>query len=303
MKYEVYLKMRKSYRSSLKKALLALGQHLYGVIKIATESVSNTPVNEPKYGIRDPGQVNFNFNHEVQIYSEKLYNLEMEAVDGFGYTRPGSSLINNLFPRLSESQRDIRRSEFKKYTSYPRKTAVGSAISLVVLGIIALFSLPFLVYLSPFGALLKVGGSSSSSPPPPGWSGAFGALVIGLGLYLLYHTIENRSKKAGWKLNSTWLKRYFLGTRLMHWRQKLQVVAVFSLVSILNILSFAWIFPGRMLFAIVLMVINQKSFTKTGNETEAFVVAWRFGLTFIFTIQICLSIVSVFYGIRLIVAP
>lgn len=89
----------------------------------------------------------------------------------------------------------------------------------------------------------------------------------------------------------------------MHWRQKLQVVAMFSMVSIYNIWCFAWNFPGRALFAIVLMVVNQKSFVKTGNEIEAFVVAWRFGLTFILTIRTCMSIVGVLYGIRFIITP
>lgn len=114
MKYEAYLNMRKSYRSSLKKAQLALGQRHYEVIKAATGSVSNTLVNEPKYGVRDEGQGDIRLGLEVRTCSEMLENLELEASYGFEYARPGSPLLNNLLPRLSEDQRDIRRSEFKK---------------------------------------------------------------------------------------------------------------------------------------------------------------------------------------------
>ena len=284
-----------------KKMMLKLGQGLHEVIKTAIELPSNISVNEPKYGIRDINRECIRLYQEVQTYSVMLENLEMEASFGFEYTRPGSPLINNLLPRLSEDQKDIRRSEFKRHISYPRKTALGSAISLIILGVIAQFSLPFLVYLSLYGVLLK-GVGSSPLPSAPGWSGAFGALIIGAGLLLLYDTIKNRSKKVQWRLNSTWLKRYFLGTRSMRWRQKLQIVTVFSMVSILNIWCFAWNFPGRILFAIMFMIVNQKSFKKTKDETESFIVAWRFGLMFTFTIKICVSIVSVLYGIRIIAA-
>jgi hypothetical protein len=53
----------------------------------------------------------------------------------------------------------------------------------------------------------------------------------------------------------------------------------------------------------MMLVINQKQFVKTNDETQAFVAAWRFGLTFITTIEICLSIVGVLVGIIFIVTP
>jgi hypothetical protein len=302
MKYELYLSLRKAYRSGLKQAQLTLGQRHYEALKTATGSMGSMPSDPgPKYGIRDATAGNFQQELKVESYMRMLENLELEANYGFEYERPAGSLINKLLPRLSKDQKDIRRSDFKRYTNYPRKTAIGTAISLVILGVASLVGFPSLVYVSLSGVFFKTGALSSAVSLP--WQGAFGAVLTGFSLFLLYKTVKDRAKKVRWRLYSVSLKRHFLGTRSMHWGRKLQAMAVFAIVSVWNLWWAPWFVPGRVILAIMMLVINQKQFVKTNDETQAFVAAWRFGLTFITTIEICLSIVGVLVGIIFIVTP
>lgn len=300
MKYGTYLILRRSYRSGLKQAQLTLGQRHYETIKTTAGLGINTPSDdEPKYGIRDATAGNFHLKLGVDTYTSLLENLELEAEYGFEYERSGSPLINKLLPPLSGDQGDIRRSDFKRYSNYPRKTAIGTAISFVIFAIASLVTFPFLSYISLSGVFVKMGSLSSSIPLQI--QGAFGMFLVVFSLFYIYTTIKNHSKKARWRLHSLWLKRYFLGARPLHWGRKLQIIAVFSIVSYWNLWWAPWMLPGRIVFATLFLAINQRQFKKTQDETEAFVAAWRFGLTFITIFEICMSIVGVLAGVFLIV--
>lgn len=301
MKYETYLYMRKAYRSSLKHLQLKLGQQHYEELKTATGSVTGNGLSdEPRYGVRDETMRDFQQRLEIESYVMLLRSLELEAEFGFEYERSGISLINSILPRLSKDQKDIRRSDFKRYTDYPRMTAIWTAISFVIFAIASLVILPSLMTGTAGGILTQ---TAVIGAPTLQWQGAVGAMLIGTGIFVLYKAIKSRFKKAEWRLRSSGLKRYFLGTRSMHWGRKLQIVAVYSIGNLWNLLWGPWVLPGRVFFSVLFLVINQRRFVKTRDETEAFVAAWRFGLMFIMTIEICLSIVGILAGILFIVVP